>query len=285
MIRFLVAAVLAVATPLSAQEPPSRVVVAGGDLTEIAFGLGAGDRIVAIDQTSTFPEATATLPQIGYVRRLAAEGILSLEPDLVLAAHDAGPEITFEQLRAAGVPIAMAPDTPSADSIAEKIRFVGAALGVKEAAHTAAERFLDDLAEVRAKVAKLPDTPRVLFILGLQGSTPLVGGGGTGADEMITLAGAQNAATGFKGYKPMNREAIIGAAPDAILMMAQHSERFGGIDAILARPEIALTPAGKAKRAVAMDGMLLLGFGPRTPQAIADLASALQPDAAAAAGF
>ncbi len=283
--RILAAVVLLVAAPLKAQEAPERIVVAGGDLTEIAYVIGAGDRIVGVDQTSTFPAAARSVPQIGYVRRLAAEGILSLAPDLVLAAHDAGPQIVFEQLSAASIPVAVAPETPSPEAIADKIRFVGTALGSAVAAENAAQTFLADLAAVRAKVATLPDTPRVLFILALQGNAPLVGGAGTAADQMITLAGAKNAATGFEGYKPMNREAIIAAAPEVIVMMDQHADRSGGIDAVLNRTDIALTPAGKARRAVTMDGMLLLGFGPRTPQAIAELAAALQPDAATAAGL
>lgn len=262
-----------------------RIVVAGGDLTEIVFALGVGDRVVGVDSTANHPEAAAERPQIGYVRRLSAEGVLSLAPDLLLAAHDAGPENALTQIAGAGVRVAQAPDAASVDAIPDKIRFVGQELGVIAEAEALATEFQRDLADVQAKVATLRQRPRVLFVLSLQRGTPLVGGTGTSAAEIIARAGGANAAADVDGYKPMSREAVIAAAPDFILMMSQHAERSGGLETVLARPEIALTPAGRSGNAIAMEGMLLLGFGPRTPKAIAQLARALHPDAAEKAGL
>ncbi|MEO1775509.1 MAG: ABC transporter substrate-binding protein [Pseudomonadota bacterium] len=273
------------ALPARAQDEPQRIVVAGGDLTEIVFALGAGDRVIGVDQTSNYPAGAAEREQIGYVRRLSPEGVLSLSPDLLLAAHDAGPDVAMEQLAAAGVRIARAPETETAADIAEKITFVGEAIGRREEAAALAEAFTTDLRAVGDKVAALSDSPRVLFILSIRGGSPLVGGTGTTAHEMITLAGATNVGAGIEGYKPMSREAILATAPDVILMMEQHAERMGGKEEILALPEIALTPAGQAGRAVTMEGMLLLGFGPRTPAAVAELARALHPESAAASGL
>ncbi|MEL7138495.1 MAG: ABC transporter substrate-binding protein [Pseudomonadota bacterium] len=273
------------AGPALAEPEPQRIVVAGGDLTEIVFALGAGDRVVGVDSTSTWPAAATEREQIGYVRRLSPEGILSLSPDLVIAAHDAGPDIALEQLEAAGVKIAQAPQAETAEAIERKIAFVGEALGLGEKASVLAEDFSSSLSTVKDKVAKLDGTPRVLFILSVRNGAPLIGGAGTTADEMIALAGGVNAGGEVDGYKPMNQEAIIAAAPDIVLMMAQHAERIGGLESVMTRPEIALTPAGQEGNGVVMDGMLLLGFGPRTPDAIAELARALHPESAAAAGL
>ena len=98
----------------------------------------------------------------------------------------------------------------------------------------------------------------------------------TSASDIIELAGGTNVAASFEGWKPMNAEAIIAAAPDLILMTDAHSDRVGGIDAILKRPDIAQTPAGKSGNIVTMDAMLLLGFGPRTPTAVSQLVAILQ---------
>ncbi|HET9067515.1 MAG TPA: ABC transporter substrate-binding protein, partial [Amaricoccus sp.] len=68
-----------------------RVLVLGGDLAEIAFAIGAGGEVVATDDTAIWPPEAEALPKIGYLRRLSAEGVLSLAPDLVLASPDAGP--------------------------------------------------------------------------------------------------------------------------------------------------------------------------------------------------
>ncbi len=264
---------------------PQRIVAAGGDLAEIAFALGAGERIVAVDRTATFPPEAARKPRVGYVRELSAEGVLSMAPDLVLAAHDAGPPVVLDQIAAAGVRVARAPETVAVEDIPAKIRFVGRVLGRRAEADALVARFEAELAAVRAKVAELPRRPRVLFVLSAQQGAPIVAGAGTTADSMIRLAGAENAATGFEDYKPMSREAILAAAPEIVLMMDQHAARAGGIETLLARPEIRATPAGRDGRAVTMEGMLLLGFGPRTPQAIAELARLVHPADAAAAGL
>ena len=87
----------------------TRVVVLGGDLTEIAFALEAGGRLVAADDTSLWPPEAGVLPKVGYLRRLSAEGILSLAPDLVLASAEAGPPAVLDQLRSAGVVVAAGP--------------------------------------------------------------------------------------------------------------------------------------------------------------------------------
>jgi iron complex transport system substrate-binding protein len=211
--------------------------------------------------------------------------VLSLAPDLLLAAPETGPEIALEQIAAAGVEIRTAPDLPGAAGIAPKIGLVGEALGRHEAADALAARVGADLAAVRAKIARIETRPRVLFILLLRGGAPVVGGSGTEAEEIIRLAGGENAAAAVDGYTPMTREAILAAQPEVIVMMQSRAEAAGGIADVLARPDIALTPAGREGRGVVMPGMLLLGFGPRTPEAIARLARALHPEGAAAAGL
>ena len=271
--------------PAQAQSLSKRIVVAGGDLTEIVFALDAEDHLVGVDQTSTWPPHAQSLPQIGYVRRLSAEGILSLDPDLLIAAHDAGPDLALQQLRRTGVLVVQAPDVDGADGVMAKIALVGEILNREDDAQALAAQFQADLAAVQAKVATLTRKPRVLFILSIVGNAPIVGGRDTAADDIIHLAGATNAAAAVSGYKPMGREAILAAQPDALLMMDHHAATFGGAKAVLSRPEFALTPAGQAGRVVTMDGLLLLGFGPRTPRAVAQLVRALQPQAAVEAGL
>ena len=75
-----------------AKTPPQRIVAAGGDMTEIIFALGLGDRLAGVDSTSVWPAEAKDLPQIGYFRRIAPEGVLTLTPDLVLAGAGAGPD-------------------------------------------------------------------------------------------------------------------------------------------------------------------------------------------------
>jgi hypothetical protein len=95
---------------------------------------------------------------------------------------------------------------------------------------------------------------------------PLVGGRDTAADAIIGLASGRNVAEGFDGYKPMSPEAILAAAPEIILMMDGRGGEHGLAGLLETRPRFRLTPAGRNGRLVTMPGLLLLDFGPRTPE-------------------
>ena len=118
-------AVLLAALPARA-EPP-RLVTAGSAVTEIAAALGLAPQIVAVDTSGKEIEGMGDKPDVGYVRMLGAEGILSQKPDLVLVSGEAGPPPVLEQIRAAGVEVVVVPNGNSLDSIDDKIRAVAAA--------------------------------------------------------------------------------------------------------------------------------------------------------------
>ena len=255
----------------------ARVVSVGGTLTEIAFALGAGDRIVGADTTSTWPPETEALEKVGYMRRLSAEGVLSLTPDLVLLAPKAGPQTAIDQLRGAGIKIAVAPEGTGLDSVIPKIRFVGETIGRQAKAEQLANQFERDMATLQAQLKGLSARPRVVLLISLSRGAPMAAGADTAAHAMITLAGGQNAITGIDGYKPVSAEALIGAAPDIVLLPQHTADSAGGAEAVLKRPDLAGTPAGKNGRVVVMDALKLLGFGLRTPEAVVELARAFHP--------
>lgn len=103
-------------------------------------------------------------------------------------------------------------------------------------------------------------------------------GTGTSADAMIRLAHARNAVEGFDGYKPLPTEAAIGFASDAVLLPENAVASVGGGQAALEVVGLGSTPAGRKRRVIVMDGLKLLGFGPRTLQAVAELARSLHPE-------
>ncbi|MBK1670134.1 hypothetical protein CKO28_19035 [Rhodovibrio sodomensis] len=254
---------------------PSRVVAAGGSITEIVYALGAGDRLVGVDSTSLYPEAARQLPDVGYMRRLSAEPILSLAPTLVLAAADAGPPDALAQLRAAGVEVVAIPDAPSPQGVGEKVRAVANALDLPARGDALADRLAGQFDRLRARLSGVSARPRVLLLLAIGRGTPMTAGTQTAAQGIIELAHGRNAIDAFSGYKPLSREAVVSAAPDVLLTTERTVAQFGGRKQLLARPELASTPAGRAGRLVMMDALLLLGFGPRTPQAAARLAEQL----------
>jgi len=97
------------------------------------------------------------------------------------------------------------------------------------------------------------------------------------------LAGGRNAITDYEGYKLINDESIIAARPDAILVMERASFQLNA-PTVFAHPAFAGTPAAAQRAFISMEGLYLLGFGPRTARAARDLALALYPALAGSDG-
>lgn len=256
-----------------------RIVSIGGTVTEIIYALGDDARIVAADSTSTYPASAADKPDVGYIRQLSAEGVLSQKPDLIIAEAGAGPADAIAILKASGITIVSIPTPPEATAIAGKIRAVGSAIGKIDAADTLASEVDAALKTLETRVSALPEPKkRVLFALSLANGRVMAAGTDTSADAIIRLAGGINAASGISGYKPLSDEAVIAAAPEVVLVMDNPAMHLTAEQAF-ALPALQSSPAGKAKAFIAMDGLYLLGLGPRTPQAALDLAAKLYPDA------
>lgn len=273
----LLAAVLLLGAPAQAGE---RIVAAGGVVTEILYALGVEERLVGVDSTSLEPpRARQTLPDIGYVRALSAEGVLSLAPDRVIAVEAAGPPAALALVREAGVPIDVVDETTTKEGVLARIRTIGALVGEEARAEALAADVEAGFARLEAARAKIERPVRVLFVLSLQNGRVMAGGAQTGADSMIALAGGVNAVGDVAGYKPITDEALIAAAPDVVLVMGRGEHALTAQD-IFALPGLAASPAAAQGRLVTMDGLYLLGFGPRTPQAALDLLAALDPEAA-----
>jgi heme transport system substrate-binding protein len=258
----------------------SRIVSIGGDITEILYALKADAKIVAIDSTSQFPaDALKTKKVVGYMRALPAEGVLSMNPTLILAAQDAGPPDVVALLKASSVPYVEVPGDDTPDGVGAKIRFVASVVGADAAGDALAKDVEHDFALLAKQRAKITKPVRALFALTVANGRATVAGAHTAADAMIRLAGAENAAANVEGYKPIADEAALELAPDAIITMRHESPSFRS-DEVLSVAGLKASPAAQHNRIVEMDGLYLLGFGPRSAHAARDLMSALYPDLA-----
>ncbi|GGF01395.1 ABC transporter substrate-binding protein [Stappia taiwanensis] len=269
---------LAAGTALAEPAPlkdARRIVAIGGAVTEIVHALGEEGRLVARDTTSSYPPAADALPDVGYMRALSPEGVLSVKPDAILAIEGSGPPEALTVLKGAGVDFVTVPERFDAAGISEKVRLVSAALGVPEKGAELVRRIEAELQAATAEAAARGRDARVLFILSLSGGRILAAGDETAAAGVIRLAGARNAIEGLSGYKQISDEAAMAAAPDVILMISRSGDHQTGEAEVLAHPGIARTPAGVHRRLIRMDGLYLLGFGPRTAAAVGDLSAAL----------
>ncbi|MER8631277.1 hemin ABC transporter substrate-binding protein [Mesorhizobium opportunistum] len=248
----------------------SKIAAIGGSITEIVYALGEEERLVARDSTSNYPKAALDLPDVGYMRALSPEGVLSVNPTGILALHGSGPREAVDVLKKTSIPFIEVPEHYSHEGILEKVRIVGKALGVDAKAEVLAKELDAKLTAAERRTASIKERKRVLFVLSIQGGKILAAGSDTAADGMVRLAGGVNAIEGFSGYKQMSDEAIITARPDVILMMSNAGPPVSD-DELFGNPSIASTPAGAARKLIRIDGGYLLGFGPRTADAIHDL--------------
>ncbi|MFE2040482.1 hemin ABC transporter substrate-binding protein [Streptomyces sp. NPDC059477] len=260
-----------------------RIVPLSGSLSEIVFSLGLGERVVARDISTTFEQA-ADLPLVTRAHDVSAEGVLSLRPDLVLAETTTGPVESLDQIRAAGVPVLTVAPAKGLADVGPRIQAVAGALGVPSAGTELTERSEQRITAVREDVPEQgegEDKPRVAFLY-LRGSASvyLLGGADSGAASLIEAAGGVDAGaeSGLTAdFTPLTSEALVKAAPDAILVMSKGLESVGGVDGLEEIPGIAQTPAGLDRRIVSVEDGVLLSYGPRTDQVLATVIEQLYP--------
>ena len=274
----LSAALLAFHPPAAACETSgdsSRIAVAGGSLTEIIYFLGAEARIVAVDSTSIFPQAASAFPSVGYVRALSAEGLLSLRPTLVLGEDDMGPPEVLAQVGRAGVDIVRVPETHTAAGILDKVRCIAAVLDLADHGESLVREKLDPmvaaLESIRVSAAK---PPQAALILQMSAGAPTVAGAGTSGDGFLRLARLRNSFAELSGWKPVSPESMAIAQPDYIVITQRATRTGDGLERLAPSPALRAALQGRngmADGLIAMDGMAMLGFSPRTLEAALDL--------------
>ncbi|MGP3593690.1 heme/hemin ABC transporter substrate-binding protein [Vagococcus sp. WN89Y] len=241
-----------------------RIVSLGGDVTEILYGLGAWQSLVARDSTSNWPASAQKLPDVGYVRQLNPEGILSLRPTLVLASAQARPSMALQTVEKNHVTVVPVPGGYTLAGIDKKVALIARATG-KTAQAAVLRKKLD------VEIAALPRQPlhkRVLFILSHGGMDSLVAGQETAADGAIREAGLENAMQGFSHYRAMSQEGVIASQPDLVVISEDGVKSIGGEENLWKLPGLSQTPAGRHKQVFIVDDVALLAFGLRTPRAV-----------------
>ena len=251
-----------------------RIVSLNGSTTEILFALGVGDNVVGCDASSSYPKGIKEkLPSVGYQYGLNAEGILSLNPTLVIGRNDVRPPQVVQQLRIAGVTVLLLKEPRTFETAKQRLLTIGKAVGQEKKAEELAKVLDTDIKQLKTKLDARKGEPKqkalFLYLRGTQ--TTLVLGTDTAPGAMFDIVGAENAAGNIKGNKPMTAEAVIAAQPDVYVLFTTGLESIGGVDGLLKLPGLAHTPAGKNRRVVTLDGQYLSGFGPRCGRAALDL--------------
>lgn len=267
------------AGPTLAEEAakPRRIVSIGGDVTETLVLLGRGAEIVAVDTTSTYPpEVVQSKQSVGYMRALSTEGILSIEPSMIIASGASGPPEVVAALKASSIPFIEIETEDSPAGVAEKVRKVAEAVEQQENGMALAARIEAEFTSLQRSRSGLGALPRVLFVLSAQSGRVMIAGRDTSADALFGLAHAENAMPLLQGFKPVSAEAVIAAAPDFIVVMRREGTSVAR--ELAAMKGFADTPAVRNGRVIEVDGSYMLQFGPRSAQAAKDLMRLLHPE-------
>lgn len=254
-----------------------RIVIAGGSLTEIVFALGAGDDVVGVDKTSSYPERVKQLPQIGYWKLLNIEGVLSLRPTLFITLNDVEPDNVIEKVSESKVDVLALRRVPGTiELLYENINKIASKLNKQEEGEKLINRIKANLADIQAKIATHPQKTKVLSLMSMSGSNS-VAGKNTTIDALITIAGGENLAT-HNSFKSYTAESIIVINPEVIILNKYSIDQLGGLDKVNTIPGITETSAFKNNRITVIDDSYLFGIGPRVDEAAKLLFQSFYPE-------
>lgn len=194
---------------------PQRIISISPTATETLFALGAGERVVAVDSFSTYPDNTPVTDIEAWNPNI--EAIIGYEPDLVVMSSNGDLQAGLESL---GVTVVVQDGPASFSDVYAQIEALGAATGlVAEAA--------DLISEMQTKIegilADAPDASGLSFFHELDNSLYSVTSA-TFIGEVYALFGLTNvadpadAAGTSYGYPQLSDEYLVDADPDLIFL-------------------------------------------------------------------
>jgi iron complex transport system substrate-binding protein len=257
--------------------PAQHIVSLAPSNTEILFAIGAGDQVVGRDALSDFPEAAKKLTDIGSTfDALNTEQIVSLKPDLVLAAEINTPE-QVKQLEDLGLTVYYLKNPLTLEEMYGNLEIVAQLTGHKEEAVTLIEALKARVAAVDEKIAPISSRPNVFYELdATDPAKPYTAGKGTFITQLIDRAGGHNIAADLDGYPQMSLEQVVAADPTFIIL---GDARYGiSPESIAQRPGWENLTAVKNGQILPFNDDLVSRPGPRLVDALEELAKLLRPE-------
>ncbi len=248
---------------------PARIISYLPSNTETLFAIGAGDRIVGVDNFSDVPVAAKDLPKVGDLKP-NMEAIAALRPDLVITMGRSPDLVTLlEPLR---VPVIVL-EYKDLSGTLDNFALLGRATGTESAASALAERVRGRIEGVRLRTANVT-RPRVYYeVDGSDPARPFTVGPGSYIDEMVRIAGGINVMSDAPSAFPqVSLEAILAKDPQVIVVGFASGD---AVQAFRARPGWAGMAAVQRGDVRVIDGARLSRPGPRVAEALEQLADVL----------
>jgi len=239
--------------------PPRRIVCLTAETVEIAYRLGAGDRVVGVPGTARRPDEAREKARVGGFTTFRTDRILALEPDLVLAFSDLQKDVVAE-LIARGVTV-LCTNQRSFDDVLRAILLIGGALGCERAAREVIGDMRDEVRQVREYSAVWPDRPRVYFE---EWMDPLISGI-RWVSELIEIAGGRDVFAELRGEGSARGRVVTGEqviARDPQIILASWCGKPVDRASIAARPGWDRISAVKAEQIHEIAGEDVLSPGP-----------------------
>jgi iron complex transport system substrate-binding protein len=251
---------------------PERIVSIGPSITEFLFALGAGPRVVGVDDFSDEPAAAGQLEKVGGIK-VNFEKVVSLKPDLVLSVKFS--DGTIEKLASAGL-LVLVVDPQSAGDVARTAILLGRAVGSD--GETMARDIQKRVDDVRSKTSSAATKPRVYHEIDASDPTKIFTvGPGSYIHDLIEIAGGQNiAAHAASAYPQLSAEEILRSDPEIIVLAA--ADYSAKPDQVAARAGWSAISAVKNKRIVTIAPNLINRPGPRVGEAAEAYAKLVHPE-------
>lgn len=258
---------------------PEVIVSLTPAVTETLFALGAGDRVVATDDGSDFPDAAAALPDVASFSAVDVEQVVKLEPDLIVAGGlGFTPADAITQLRSLDIPVLVV-YAPSVDGVYKDIELIGTATGTSAAAEALTAAMAAEIDAISDAVGATGTPPRVFYEIGYDATTGAIFAPADASfvAEMVTLAGGDTITTGDPNTYEIALEKLIEQDPEVIVL---------GVNPFYAPTpnEVAARPGWNVMTAVKNDDVRTVRDieitrpGPRLPLGLRNLATTIRPD-------
>jgi len=264
---------------INLDQPAQHIVSLAPSNTEILFAIGAGDQVIGRDEFSDFPDAAQTVTNIGGgFGELNMETIISLQPDLVLAADLTPPE-QIEAIEKLGLTVYALPNPVTLDGMYENLKTVGMLTGHSQAAEQLIGNLINRVSSVEAKVTQIQERPLVFYELdSTDPDAPWTAGPNTFIDTLITMAGGTNLGGSMQdAWTQVSVEELLVQNPEMIVL---GDATWGGItpEDVQARESWAGMQAVKDGKIYTFDDNLVSRPGPRLVDGLESFAQLFHPD-------